>query len=68
MAGSATGTPTTNYAFPTLQTDVDAPNGTGINNIITDIDDKLLTELDAIDTTIAALPLGASLALVIAMG
>lgn len=46
MAVSATGTPTTNYSFPTLNVNVDAPDGVGINNIITDIDTKLKTVVE----------------------
>lgn len=47
MAVDATGTPTTNFSFPTYNTAVDNPSGDGLNNIIADIDSKLQTELDA---------------------
>lgn len=65
MATDATGTPTTNYGFPTLNTSVDAPSGLGINAMMTDIDTKLKTQLDAVNTTVAAKP---GIGIVIAMG
>lgn len=43
MAASATGTPSTNFSFPKLNTSVDAPDGTGINSIVDDMDSKLLS-------------------------
>jgi len=41
MATDATGTPTTNYSFPTYNTAVDRPSGLGLNAIVQDIDSKL---------------------------
>jgi hypothetical protein len=69
MPASATGTPTTNFGFATLNTSVDAPNGTGINNIIIDIDSKLDVVRDAQDAAIAAIAADAvDIGLVIALG
>lgn len=69
MAASATGTPTANYGFATLNTSVDAPNGTGINNIITSIDTAMKTKNDSQDAAITAATADAvDIGLVIALG
>lgn len=65
MATGATGTPTTNYSIPKYATSADAPNGTGFNSAMDFIDNLLKTQLDAMNTTIAAKP---GLALIIALG
>ena len=65
MPANASGTPTTNYGFYTLNTSVDAPNGTGLNLIITSIDTNMKTALDAINVTVAAKP---TVGLIIALG
>jgi len=65
MPANASGTPTTNYGFYTLNTSVDSPNGTGLNTIITSIDTAMKTKNDAQDVLIAA---ATSLAIVIALG
>ena len=41
MPTDATGTPTSNFSFPTINTANDAPSGLGENSIITDVDTKL---------------------------
>jgi hypothetical protein len=45
MPANASGTPTTNYGFYTLNPSVDAPNGTGLNTIITSIDTELFAKV-----------------------
>jgi hypothetical protein len=67
MPANASGTPTTNYGFYTLNPSVDAPNGTGLNTIITSIDTAMKTKNDSQDAAIAAIVPGASLALAVAM-
>lgn len=54
MATSATGTPSTNRAYPKINTAVDPPDGKGVNAIV-----------DAIDADVATLP---SLGIIIALG
>ena len=41
MATDATGTPSTVFAFPKYNPDVDSPSGLGLNAIVDDIDSKL---------------------------
>jgi len=58
MATDATGTPTTNYGFPKVNTSVDAPSGLVVNELA-----------DAVDTALHTVDLKkAGIGIVIAMG
>ena len=60
MAIDATGTPSTNRAYPKLNTAVDAPSGKGINAIVDAID----TDIQTVFVTVASAP---SMGLIIAL-
>lgn len=61
MATDATGTPTTNYGFPKVNTSVDAPSGLVVNLLADAVD----TALKTVDVIARAKP---GLGIVIAMG
>lgn len=61
MAIDATGTPSTNRAYPKINTAVDAPSGKGINAIVDAIDTDVQSAFVAVGGAV-------SLGLVIALG